>query len=424
MLIRLIDGPPGDGGRHRDSDTPLIAPEWLRRAASAPAYPRIAALAPSAHTQPDVGGTFTVFTSAPRTRWRIFYLPGAPMLPELVAIAPLGPLDASVRAFGHVMVLASLVGTSVALVMAWWLAARLLRPVVSLTETAEEIARTCAFDRRVPPLGSEGRAEGERRDELARLSATFNRMLASLEQAYAGQQRFVADASHEIRTPLTAIIGNLELLARPVPEAERSVALTEARREADRLARLVADLLTLARADARATPVRADPVALADVVSDALREARHLIRGQVLAVDAIDEVTVTGDRDRFLQLLLILMDNAAKYTPAGGRVHIALRRVVDRGRGAAELTVRDTGVGISPEDLHVFDRFYRADRARAREPGGSGLGLGIARWIAERHGGTIALESTLGVGTTAYVVIPLGGDDGRMQFLRRPLGAR
>lgn len=410
VVIRLIDAPPGFVGQYRDAGAPSIDPGWLRRATPGPAYPPLATLAPVVHTHADVGGRFTVFAPPSGARWRVFHLPATPSRPGIAAVAPLEGLDASVTTFGHVMVLSGLVGTFVTLVMAWWMAARLLRPVVSLTETAEEIARTRAFDRRVALPGAGGNAhhaQHAQHDELARLSSTFNRMLASLEQAYAGQQRFVADASHEIRAPLTAIIGNLELLTRSVPDAERAVALIEARREADRLARLVADLLTLARADARARVIRTDYVAMADVVSDALRDARHLLRGQVLSVDAIDHVVVTGDRDRMLQLLLILVDNAAKYTPAGGQLHIALRRVADGGRTAAALSVRDSGVGIAPEDLpYVFDRFFRSDRARAREPGGSGLGLGIAQWIVEQHRGTITVDSTLGVGTTVRILLP------------------
>ncbi len=230
-------------------------------------------------------------------------------------------------------------------------------------------------------------------------------MLASIEVAYRAQQRFISDASHELRAPLTAIQGNLELLRRhrAMPEAEREEALTEVERESTRLSRLVADLLVLARADAGVS-LKCCPVDLDAVVLEAYREARHLSQGQTLTLDPFEPAGVEGDEDRLKQLLLILLDNAFKYTPATGRVTLGLhRRETD-----VEIVVRDTGVGIAPEDLPlVFERFYRADPARSRDPGGTGLGLPIAQWIVEQHDGTITLESELGQGTTATVLLPL-----------------
>jgi len=230
-------------------------------------------------------------------------------------------------------------------------------------------------------------------------------MLASLETAYSTQQRFVADASHELRAPLTAIQGNLELLRRQrtMSDADREEALTELGRESARLSRLVADLLTLARADA-GIALRRCPLDLDTLVLDAFREARHLSRGQALKLDPFESARVEGDEDRLKQLLLILLDNALKYTPSDGQVTLGLCR-----RGTyVEVRVRDTGVGIAPEDLpHVFERFYRADPARNRDLGGTGLGLPIARWIAEQHEGEVRLESQPEQGTTAIVRLPL-----------------
>jgi signal transduction histidine kinase len=189
-----------------------------------------------------------------------------------------------------------------------------------------------------------------------------------------------------------------------MPLAERREAVGEASREAGRLARLVADLLALARADAGVS-LRRQPVEFDRLVLDALGEARHLARGQRLEVERLEPALVDGDPDRLQQLLLILLDNAIKYTPPDGRVTLALRR---KG-GDVQLTVSDTGVGIAPVDLErVFERFYRADPARTRDPGGTGLGLPIARWIAEQHGGEIALSSAPGRGTVATVRLPLG----------------
>jgi signal transduction histidine kinase len=269
--------------------------------------------------------------------------------------------------------------------------------VADLTETAQAITHSRDFAHRIPIP--------PHRDELRRLAVTFNEMLASLAGAYQAQQRFVADASHELRAPLTAIQANLELLEQ-VPDmspADRQEAVAEASREAHRLTRLVADLLTLARADAGSV-VRRQVVDLAPVLHEVLREARHLAREQQVILGPLEPACVEGDPDRLKQLLLILVDNALKYTPPGGQVTLELGRNATQ----AEVVIRDTGVGIGAADLpHVFERFYRADPARARDPGGSGLGLAIARWIVDQHGGQIGLTSTSGQGTTVTVRLPL-----------------
>jgi signal transduction histidine kinase len=195
-------------------------------------------------------------------------------------------------------------------------------------------------------------------------------------------------------------------------DVDRQESLVEAEREAQRLTRLVADLLALARADAGVV-IKQDPIDLDALVLEVFRSARQLAHGQQLHVDPFEPVRMPGDGDRLKQLLLILLDNALKYTPADGSVTIGLRRQGD----TVEILVRDTGVGIAPKDLpQVFERFYRADPARSRDPGGTGLGLSIAQWIAEQHGGGIAIESALGVGTTATVRLPIAGaplSDGR-----------
>jgi signal transduction histidine kinase len=230
-------------------------------------------------------------------------------------------------------------------------------------------------------------------------------MLDSLQGAYRAQQRFVADASHELRAPLTAIQGNLELLERQtnMPPEERRQAVSEAKHEAHRLARLVADLLALARADA-GVPLRREPVELDRILMESVADARHLTRGQKLEVGHLEPAVVHGDPDRLKQLILILLDNAIKYTPPSGQVTASLHR---NGQ-SVEVAVRDTGIGIPKEALpRVFDRFYRADPARTRDPGGTGLGLSIARWIAEQHSGAVTIKSSPGQGTTATAHLPL-----------------
>jgi signal transduction histidine kinase len=162
-------------------------------------------------------------------------------------------------------------------------------------------------------------------------------------------------------------------------------------------------MLALARADAGISLPR-QRVEVDRLVLEAVKEARHLARGQKIEVDKLEPAVLLGDGDRLKQLLLILLDNAVKYTPAGGRVSVELGR---RSR-IANILVRDTGVGIPDDALpHLFERFYRADPARARDPGGTGLGLSIAQWIVDQHGGRIEVQSCLGVGTTVTVMLPI-----------------
>ena len=219
------------------------------------------------------------------------------------------------------------------------------------------------------------------------------------------QKRFVSDASHELRAPLTAIQGNLELVQRfKMSRADRDLAVGEAVREATRLGRLVADMLALARGDAGAA-VRQERVDFSAVVGEALEEARHQAQNRRLEREIAPEVWLTGDRDRLKQLAIILLENAIKYTPQNGKIKVELGLRDSQLR----LTVRDNGLGISAADLpHVFERFYRADQSRQRDPGGTGLGLSIAQWIVEAHGGRIWLESELGKGTVATAEVPVG----------------
>lgn len=234
------------------------------------------------------------------------------------------------------------------------------------------------------------------------------RALVPVRLAWEKQQQFVADASHELRTPLTVIKTNAELLLR-YPERtvrEESARITNVVREAGRMSRLVAALLTLARADGGQPELAAEEVRLGDLVTIAAEQFRPLAeqKGVALGVAVEDGMPQRADRERIQQLLVILLDNAVKYTPAGGSVSVACRRQA----GQAILTVADTGVGISPEDVpRIFDRFFRGDKARSRGDGGAGLGLAIARWIVESHGGKIKAESTVGAGTKISVTLPV-----------------
>lgn len=384
-------------GTNASDVAPAIDPRSTINSPSASPLDPVARLAPALVDVQAGAGAMDV-VSAEDGRWRVYVLPVADGEDYLVALAPLERLDVSVRRFRWLVCGLTLAGAAVTLLAGLLLAGRALQPVAVLTATAQRIARSRQLDERVPV--------NDRQDELGRLTTTVNAMLSSLQQASDAQQRFVSDASHELRAPLTIIQANLDLLERmpELPPEERTEILGEASRETHRLSQLVADLLALARADAGISLQRRR-VELDRILLDAVGDARHLARGQRLEIDALEPVVVDGDPDRLRQLLLALLDNAVKYTPASGRIAVALVR----NSTLARLTVTDDGVGIPAADLpHVFDRFYRADPARSRDPGGTGLGLPIARWIVEQHDGDITVTSEPGKGTQVRIQLPIG----------------
>ena len=278
-----------------------------------------------------------------------------------------------------------------------WLTRAAFKPIDEVTRTAQSIVRAEDLSRRVPVPNTH--------DELQRLTVTVNDLLARLEALFSAQRRFVADVSHELRTPLAAMQGNLEVLDRGAARDPELLAesLADMRYEVARLIRMVNDLLFLARSEAGAQ-LRREPVELDTLVLEVHRELRPLANGVQLRIGDEDQVAVLGDRDRLKQALLNLGINALQHTPPGGRVTLGLARA----QGYAALTVADTGIGIDPEDLpHIFERFYRADRARARNRGGAGLGLAIVKWIAEAHGGYVTVASTPGAGSTFTLFLPL-----------------
>ncbi len=235
----------------------------------------------------------------------------------------------------------------------------------------------------------------------------IKRAEATLRRVNEAQKRFVGDAAHELRAPLTSIQGNLGLLRRfeNMELTERRAAVDDAYLEASRLGRLVTDMLALARGDSGEN-LRRTPLHFDELLSESLRQANHLASQHRLEISEFDPCVIEGDRDRLKQLALILLENALKYTPPGGFVRVALHCNPEW----STMTVSDSGVGITAEDLpHVFERFYRADKGRARssDPGGTGLGLPIAQWIVAQHGGEISIDSTVGMGTTVTVRLPI-----------------
>ncbi len=233
------------------------------------------------------------------------------------------------------------------------------------------------------------------------------RVLRPIGAAMDRQRVFVADASHELRTPLSLIRANAELLQRHPEEPVRAnmPSLNDIIRETDGLSTLVSQMLTLTKADAGTTPFTFTEIALHDLVEDVGKQVRVLTDKKELQLDVrVDgQVRVQGDEVRLRELLLILLDNAIKFTDAAGIVELTL----EADGGKAVVCVRDSGSGIPPEALpHVFDRFYRADKARSRAEGGTGLGLAIAKWIVEGHRGSIRVDSSPGTGTTLTVELP------------------
>ncbi|MDQ6671640.1 MAG: cell wall metabolism sensor histidine kinase WalK [Chloroflexota bacterium] len=235
------------------------------------------------------------------------------------------------------------------------------------------------------------------------------RALIPIQHAFRRQQEFVADASHELRTPLTVLRSATDLLNqhRNEPLERNGELFDDVRGEIARMGRLTQDLLTLARSDTGGLELMTAPLDIADVAAEVVRRTNPLAQSEGVRLSLRDETqssTVEADPDRLQQVFLILIDNAIKHTPPGGNVTVQVRR---QGQ-TVHVSVVDTGTGIAAEHLpRIFDRFYRADTARAHEEGGTGLGLAIAKMLVEAHGGQLQLTSTVGVGTQATVSLPL-----------------
>jgi two-component system, OmpR family, sensor kinase len=301
----------------------------------------------------------------------------------------------------------------------WAVVGYALRPLSDLVRAASSIATATSHGKPLSEL-SQRVKRPESHDEMAQVVDAFNEMLASIEGSTTVQRRFIADASHELRAPLTTIQGNLAFLIRyieEIPPAERRTMLADAHGETLRLASLVDELLLLARADASMGQQPINPTPPAPIVEldrtllKLVRQVRRRLEIEGLAlkieIGTIEPVRVRGDEESMRRIVIILLDNAIKYTrpeegKGEGRITVALQRV-----GAeAVLSVSDTGIGIEGKDLpHIFERFYRADLARSRE--GTGLGLAIAQTLVEQLSGQISASSTPGAGSTFRVCLPL-----------------
>lgn len=306
-------------------------------------------------------------------------------------------LDSARRNLLSVLAFTTVVGIAISALASQASVKQFLSPLETITTAADQINRADDLSRRVP-------YDGSPEDEIGQLVDAFNQTLERLEVLFTSQQRFIADVSHELRTPLTVIKGNVDLMRRMKDfDPESLVSIDQ---EAGRLTRLVTDLLLLAKAEAGSLPLTKSAVELDALLMEVFNEMRVLAANKVrVKLTEIDQLQVSGDRDRLKQVILNLVANAIQYTPAGGDVYLSLNRSGDH----AKLIVRDTGPGIPAEDLpYIFERFYRAEKSRTRSGvAGFGLGLSIAHWIVEQHGGTIEASSREGKGTTFAVWLPL-----------------
>jgi two-component system OmpR family sensor kinase len=239
------------------------------------------------------------------------------------------------------------------------------------------------------------------------LAETFNEMISRLGRSFKQMRQFSADASHELRTPLTIVKGEIEVgLRKQRPLKEYRRILKSNLEEVNHMSQIVNDLLFLSKADMGEIHLQKQHIDLTQLVTEVHAQARMIAIAKEITVrmSADSNVVVIGDRLRLRQLLLNLVDNGIKYTPEGGEMVISLAS----NDSQVKLRVLDNGIGISPEDqLHIFDRFFRVDKARSREAGGSGLGLSICKWIIDAHGGEISVESEPGKGSTFTVTLPV-----------------
>jgi two-component system sensor histidine kinase CiaH len=239
------------------------------------------------------------------------------------------------------------------------------------------------------------------------------RSIAPIKRSYEKQREFLADTSHELRTPLSVLLASVESIQADI--ANRMTAfsgqvLVDMKDEIKKMTKIVNDLLTLARSDAAVLNLLKEQFDLRAVTDQVIRTITPLAQAKSINVQLIfpEQITVYADRTRITQLLLILVDNAVKYTPNDGQVELTIRRPGGREASGVEIAVQDSGIGIAPEEQElIFERFYRTDKAYSRALGGSGLGLPIAKWIVEQHGGTIKVSSSPGAGSRFVIVLPL-----------------
>jgi heavy metal sensor kinase len=368
--------------------------EWLFRS---PQFALASPPIPSLQSGPAV--FFTTNLELSQYRIAMQQVRSGDELFQVYAAVPTEPFDQALDNFRIIekeclpllVLLASFLG--------YWLSGRSLAPVNRIIDTTESIGAQNLSQRLEVPRA---------KDELQRLTVTLNAMLDRIQASFNKITQFTADASHDLRTPVSVIRTSAELaLRKQRTELEYREALRQILSASVETSELLENLLSLARADAGVLALELHPLELGAHVRKVQQRAAVLSADKALDIRLQappDPVWVNADALSLDRLLLILVDNAIKYTPRGGRCEI----VLSQDHGNARITVSDSGIGIGKEDLqHVFDRFYRADRARSRNIRGAGLGLAIARWITDLHGGNIAVESTPGAGSTFRISLPV-----------------
>lgn len=303
----------------------------------------------------------------------------------------------------QILLVEMVLGLVLALFLGYFVSQRLLQPIRSMTDTVKSIE--------VSDLGT--RLEvSDTKDELSELAVTFNRMLERIQQGFDQQQRFVSDASHELRTPVTVIRGYADMLSRWGRHDEETLqeGLEAIGSEAENMQELIEKLLFLARADQKRQILHKELLDMQALVGDVFRKMQMAVDSHHLQLLANEPAMVLADKVTMRQMLRIFLENAVKYTPAGGVIRLSSSRCPENA-GCLELMIEDTGIGIAEEEQEkIFQRFYRVDSSRTKEagqPGGTGLGLSIAKWIADRHGIKIRVESQPGTGTRFTLKIPL-----------------
>ncbi len=332
-------------------------------------------------------------------------------------VQPIDSVENTLNQVSRYLILGTALSLMLAAIVGALIAHRALKPIGAITTTASGITLTRDLGQRLQIA--------DQASEVGQLAATFNEMLDRIQKLFDTQERLIADVSHELRTPLTTMQGNIELLQRMLA-AEAGPArqgngkneilretLSEVEQETHRMSKMINDLLLLAQADSGALQLQWTPVEMDTLMLEVYRQTKRMAdlhRGPG-ALDVRlgheDQALVWGDQDRLRQLLLNLTNNAVKYTPEGGTITLSLKNE----DGWVQIAVHDTGIGIHPENqAQIFERFYRTDKARSRELGGSGLGLSIVQWIAQAHHGRITVASEAQQGSTFTLWLPEFGN--------------